>query len=51
MRIYNVVCRAAARQRLGKHVPAEANTHTTIEVLLQTVFSTLSVQRGYKENN
>jgi hypothetical protein len=34
-----------SRQRLGKHVPAATDTHSTIEVLLETVFSTLSVQR------
>jgi hypothetical protein len=26
-----------AEQRLGKHVPAATNTHSTIEVLLETV--------------
>jgi hypothetical protein len=36
------------RQRLGKHVPAATDT---IEILLETVFSTRSVQRGYKEEN
>jgi hypothetical protein len=44
-----VTRRTASRQRLGKHVPAATNTHATIEVLLETVFSTRSVQRGYKE--
>jgi hypothetical protein len=39
------------RQRLGKHVPAATDTHATIEVLLKTVFSTRSVQRGYREDN
>jgi hypothetical protein len=53
-----------ARQRLGKHIPAAANTlirkeetvskqrigkHTTIRVLLETVFSFRSVQSSYKE--
>jgi hypothetical protein len=38
-----------SRQRLGKHVPAATDTHATIEVLLETVFSTRSVRRGYKE--
>jgi hypothetical protein len=45
------VCRAICRQRLGKHVPAATDTHATIQILLETVFSTRSVQRGYKENN
>jgi hypothetical protein len=40
-----------SRQRLGKHVPAAKDTHATIEVLLETVFSTLSVHKGYKEDN
>jgi hypothetical protein len=40
-----------ARQRLGKHVRAATNTHETIEVLLETVFSTRSVPRRYKEDN
>jgi hypothetical protein len=37
-----------SRQRLGKHVPAATDTHATIEVLLSMVFSTRSVQRGYR---
>jgi hypothetical protein len=37
-----------SRQRLGKHVTAATDTHATIEVLLETVVSTLSVQRVYK---
>jgi hypothetical protein len=39
-----------SKQRLGKHVPAATDTHA-IEVLLETVVSTQSVQRGYKEDN
>jgi hypothetical protein len=31
--------------------PSEKDTHETIEVLLETVFYTWSVQRGYKEDN
>jgi hypothetical protein len=27
-----------SRQRIGEHVPATTNTHTTIELLLETVF-------------
>jgi stage III sporulation protein SpoIIIAA len=40
-----------SKQRLGKHVPAATDTHATIEELLETVFYTRSVQRGYKEDN
>jgi hypothetical protein len=40
-----------SRQRLSKHVPTAMDAHTTIEVLLETVFSTRSVQRDYKEDN
>jgi hypothetical protein len=40
-----------SRQRIGKHVPAATSTHTTVELLLETVFSTRSVQSGYKEDN
>jgi hypothetical protein len=28
-----------SRQRFGKHVPAEKNTHATIEIFLETGFS------------
>jgi hypothetical protein len=53
-----------AKKRLGKHFPAATNTHATIEesfpeqqlgkhttigVLLETVFSVQLVQNGYKE--
>jgi hypothetical protein len=44
-----VTCRAVSRTSLGKHVPAAMDTHATIVVLLETVFSTWFVQRGYKE--
>jgi hypothetical protein len=40
-----------SRQRLGKHVFSATDTHTTIEVLLETMFSTQSVEMGYKEDN
>jgi hypothetical protein len=55
-----------ARQRLGKHIYAATNTqatieepvseqliskHTTIGALLETVFSALSAQSGYKEES
>jgi hypothetical protein len=36
-----------SRQRLSKRVPAATDTHATIEVLLNMVFSTRSMQRGY----
>jgi hypothetical protein len=63
--VTNVACTAVAmqqadkssdkhtvsRQRIGKHVPAATNTHTTIVLLLETVFYTRSVQSGYKEEN
>jgi hypothetical protein len=35
-----------SRKRLGKHVSAATGKHVTIEVLLETVFSNRSVQRG-----
>jgi hypothetical protein len=37
---------ATPRERLGKHVPAESDTHATVGELLETVFSTRSVPRG-----
>jgi hypothetical protein len=40
-----------SRQWISEHVPAAANAHTTIELLLETVFSTLYMQRGYKDDN
>jgi hypothetical protein len=47
--IITAACRAVSRQGLGKHVPASTNTHSNITGLLETMFSTSSVQRGYKE--
>jgi hypothetical protein len=38
-------------QWLGKHVPVATDMHTMTEVLLETVFSTRSVQKDYKEDN
>jgi hypothetical protein len=35
-------------QRIDKHIPAETNVNT--ELLLETVFSTRSVQSGYKKD-
>jgi hypothetical protein len=46
-----IAFRAASRQLLGKDVPAATDMHATLEVLLETVCSTLFVQRGYKEVN
>jgi hypothetical protein len=40
-----------SRQRLGRQVSKATDTHATIKVLLGTVFSTQSVQRGYKKDN
>jgi hypothetical protein len=40
---------AVCRQLIGKHVPVATDTHATIKLLLQTVFSTRSVQRDCKE--
>jgi hypothetical protein len=40
-----------SRQQIGKHIPAAMNMNTTTELLLETVFSTRSVQSGYKEDN
>jgi hypothetical protein len=47
----NGVMQPVSRRRIGKHVPAAMNTHSTIELLLETAFSTRSVQSGYKEDN
>jgi hypothetical protein len=48
---YDIVrCRVVPRQQLGKQVPAETRTHATPEVVLETVFSTRSVQRGHVED-
>jgi hypothetical protein len=40
-----------SRQQIGKHFPAAMNTHATIELLFETVFSIRSVQIGYKEDS
>jgi hypothetical protein len=45
-----VACTAVSRQRLGKHVPAATDTHATIEVLLEMVFSVLSVPKCYNRD-
>jgi hypothetical protein len=49
-RINNGVMQPVSRQRVGKHVPAETNTNTEIELLLEKVFSIQSLQSGYKED-
>jgi hypothetical protein len=41
--------RCLATRFLG-NVPAAMNSHATRELLLETVFSTRSVQRGYTED-
>jgi hypothetical protein len=46
-----IACRAVSRLRLSKHVPAAKDTDATIQVLLETVFCTLSAQTGCKEDN
>jgi hypothetical protein len=45
----NVACRDVSRQRLSKYVPAAMGTHAAVEMLLEAVLSTRSVQRGYEE--
>jgi hypothetical protein len=40
-----------SRQRFSKHVPVPTDTHATIEVLLEMVFSTRSVKSGYMEDD
>jgi hypothetical protein len=40
-----------SRQWLDKHVLAAMDKHATIDVFLETVFSTLFMQRDYKEDN
>jgi ribosome-interacting GTPase 1 len=36
-----------ARQQHGKHIPVATNQHATMEVLLEVVFSMLSLRRLY----
>jgi hypothetical protein len=40
-----------SRQQIGKHVPVTTNAYATIELLLETVFSTQSMQKGNKVDN
>jgi hypothetical protein len=42
---------AIARQHVGKHFPAEKNTHQTIEKLLDVVFSMWPVPIKYSERS
>jgi hypothetical protein len=42
--------RAIARQLLGKWVPAATDTHTTVEVLLETVFYMWFVPKYYTQS-
>jgi hypothetical protein len=46
-----VMRRAVSRQRLCEHVPTPTDTYAGIEVLLETVFSTRSVPRSYKDGS
>jgi hypothetical protein len=59
---YIVTCTPIARQRVGKHVPAEENARNSMTsiakqwscrhaFLTRTVFSVWSVQRSYLEDN
>jgi hypothetical protein len=47
----NPVMQPVSRQRIGKHVLPTTNTHATTEFLLEMVFCTRSVQRGFKEDS
>jgi hypothetical protein len=42
---------SVSMQRLGEHIPAATDRHAILEVLLESVFSTRSVERGYKKDN
>jgi hypothetical protein len=46
-----IASRAVSRQRFGKHFPAATDAHAKIGVLLETVFSTWSMQMVYKQDN
>jgi hypothetical protein len=41
---------AISEQRLGKHVPAETNTHAAVDLCWKWVFSMWTAQMSYKEN-
>jgi hypothetical protein len=38
-----------SRQRMDKHVPVTKDRHAKIEILFETVFSTRSAPKSYKE--
>jgi hypothetical protein len=40
---------AISRQWIGKHIPSAMNMHVTMELLLETVFSTWYMQKGYRK--
>jgi hypothetical protein len=40
-----------SRQCINKQVSAATNKHTTTQLLLEMLFYTRSVQKGYKEEN
>jgi hypothetical protein len=40
-----------SRQWIGEHIPVAMDTNTTIDLLLEMVISTQSVQSGYKEDS
>jgi hypothetical protein len=48
---YLLKARIVSRQWLSKHIPVRLDTHATKEGLLETVFPTWSMQKGYKEDN
>jgi hypothetical protein len=43
--------RTVSEQRLRKHVPAETNTHVTIDLLWNGVLSMWSVPRCYEQES
>jgi hypothetical protein len=47
----NSVMQPVYRHWIGKHILAAMNMHTTIELMLETVFSTQSIKSGHKEDN
>jgi hypothetical protein len=48
--VNNSVMQPVPGKWFGKHVPAATNVHVTMRLLMEIVFSTRSVQRGYKED-
>jgi hypothetical protein len=49
-KVFSDIYISVSRQRLFKHVPTPTDPHATIEILLETVFFTRSVQMGYKDD-